>query len=226
MIIAAFLAAVFTLSPAKEEQFLRLSFEGAPYRLFVPSDYTARKRYPLVVFLHGGGGRGNDNQAHLRDGNGMLADLFARGDTLLVAPQTATEHDTRRILDLLHHVMEHYSVDRSRIYVVGQSLGGFGALDALAAQPDLFAGAVIIAAAGDPALAPRLVRVPIWFFHGERDAVIPVDQPRRLVAAIRRAGGSAKYTEYRGEGHGLAWLVVCERELVPWLFARSRHVRD
>jgi predicted peptidase len=219
LIAAAFLAAVFTLSPAKEKQFLRLSFEGAPYRLFVPSDYTARKRYPLVVFLHGGGGRGSDNEAHLRDGNGMLADLFARGETLLVAPQTATEHDARRILDLLGYITEHYSVDRDRIYLVGQSLGGFGAL---AAQPDRFAGAVIIAAARDPALAPRLVRVPLWFFHGERDDVIPVDQPRRLVAAIRHAGGSVKFTEYRGEGHGLAWLVVRERELARWLFAHSR----
>lgn len=222
MIAAAFLAAVFTLSPAKDKQFLRLSFEGAPYRLFVPPDYTARKRYPLVVFLHGGGGRGNDNEAHVRDGNGMLADLFSRGDTLLVAPQTATEHDPRRIFALLRDITRRYSVDESRVYVVGQSLGGFGALDALAARPDLFAGAVIIAAARDPALAPRLARVPFWFLHGERDDVIPVDQPRRLVAAIRRAGGSAKYTEYRGEGHGLAWLVVRERELVPWLFAQSR----
>jgi dipeptidyl aminopeptidase/acylaminoacyl peptidase len=64
--------------------------------------------------------------------------------------------------------------------------------------------------------------VPLWFFHGERDEVIAVAQPRRLVAAIRRAGGTVRYTEYAGEEHGLAWLVVRETKLVPWLFAQRR----
>lgn len=197
-----------------------------PYRLFTPPGYDARKdaraSYPLVLFLHGGAGRGRDNARHLTGGNGMLAKMFIGRDAFVLAPQTATTHDPAATLRIVDDVMKRYRVDRRRVYVVGQSLGGYGALGVIAARPQLFAGGIIIAAGDDGHSPARLARVPLWFFHGERDEMIPVTQPRRLVAAIRRAGGTVTYTEYAGEEHGLAWLVVRETKLVPWLFAQRR----
>jgi predicted peptidase len=195
---------------------------GIPYRLFVPEGYDAERTWPLVLYLHGGAGRGRDNVRQLTAGNAMLVEMFARtGTAFVLAPQTVSVHDVRKTLAVLDQVMATYSIDRSRVYVAGQSLGGYGTLHVLSDSPQRFAAAVVIAA-GDTGDARRLARVPIWFFHGEKDAVISVEEPRRLVARIRRAGGTVRYTEYRGEEHGLAWLVVRENGLVSWLFRQAR----
>lgn len=205
---------------------LRRALDGRPYRLWVPDDYDRRRSYPLVLFLHGGAGRGRDNERHLLEGNGMLINVFVaaqpRFQSFVLAPQTSNEHDTTATLAVLRHVLEEYRVDSTRIYLIGQSLGGYGALAALEAEPTLFAAAVVIAAGGSTSHARQYAKVPAWFFHGERDEVIPVAQPRRIVTATKRAGGRVRYTEYKGEGHGLAWLVVRERALVPWIFSQRR----
>lgn len=152
--------------------------------------------------------------------------MFVRAEkrfpAFVLAPQTSSEHEVDSTLAILDDVRARYRVDPRRIYVVGQSLGGYGLLDLVVARPELFAAAVVIAASGEPDVARSLTTVPTWVFHGERDELIPVEGVRRLVGAVKSAGGTVRYTEYRGEGHGLAWLVVRERELVPWLFAQRR----
>jgi len=211
---------------APTERFLRRTLDGNPYRLFVPGGYRGRSAYPLVLFLHGGAGRGRDNDRHLRNGNGMLVEMLVGAKpqfpAFVLAPQTTSEHDVKSTLAILEDTVARYRIDKRRIYVVGQSLGGYGLLDLVAARPQLFAAAVVIAASGEPSRAQSLATVPTWFFHGEKDELISVEGVRRLVAAVKSAGGTARLTEYRGEGHGLAWLVVRERELVPWLFAQRR----
>jgi predicted peptidase len=212
--------------PTPKERLLRRTLDGTPYRLFVPGGYRGRNAYPLVLFLHGGAGRGRDNERHLRDGNGLLVEMFVGAQkqfpAFVLAPQTSSEHDVQSTIAVLDDVKARYRIDERRIYVVGQSLGGYGLLDLVAARPHLFAAAVVIAASGEPGRARSLETVPTWFFHGEKDELIPVEGVRRLVAAVKSAGGTVRFTEYAGEGHGLAWLVVRERELVPWIFAQRR----
>jgi predicted peptidase len=152
----------------------------------------------------------------------MIATMFAGTESFVLAPQTSSQHDVRTTLAILDDVRSRYRIDPTRLYGVGQSLGGFGLLDLVQARPTLFASAVVIAASGDAARAPDLATVPVWFFHGEKDEVVPVEGVRRLVAAARKAGATVRYTEYAGEEHGLAWLVVKDRELVPWVFAQQR----
>jgi len=227
------LLAIFTLPPDLDRQLqscadlqIAVPSSVSQCRLFVPTG-DAKKRYPLVVFRHGGGGRGVANE-HLREGNGMLVQMFVGAESqrrfpaFVLAPQTSSAHDARAVLALVDAIVRRYPVDRSRLYLFGQSLGGFGAWDVLSLAPNRFAAAVIIAAGGDAAKARRFSKTPVWFFHGERDAVIPVDSARRMADALRRAGGTVRLTEYPGEGHGLAWLVVRENELVPWLFQWTR----
>lgn len=224
-VVAATVSYAVSRQPPKE-RLLLLTLNGAPYRLFVPAGYSGRTAYPLVLFLHGGAGRGRDNERHLLGGNGMLVEMFAAAESefpaFVVAPQTASEHGVESTEAILGDVRSRYRVDQKRLYVVGQSLGGYGLLDLVHARPALFAAAVVIAASGDPARAADLATVPTWFFHGEKDEVVPVEGVRRLAHAVKRAGGTIRYTEYLGEGHGLAWLVVKERELLPWLFAQRR----
>ena len=204
----------------------RGTFNGANYRLFVPAAYDGKTALPLVLYLHGGAGRGRDNERHLHDGNGMLIELFAGAEkqfpAFVLAPQTATTHDPETTFAILDDVRARYRVDATRIYVAGQSLGGYGLIDLIGTRPQLFAAAVVIAASGDRSFAKSLAGVPIWFFHGEHDEGVPVEGVRRLAGAVKRAGGTVRYTEYAGEGHGLAWIVVKERELVPWVFAQRR----
>ena len=222
---AAGLALAQTPQPSPE-RFLRRTLNDSPYRLFVPAAYDGKTALPLVLYLHGGAGRGRDNERHLRDGNGMLIELFAGAEkefpAFVLAPQTATTHDPATTFGILDDVRARYRVDPTRLYVAGQSLGGYGLIDLIGTRPKLFAAAVVIAASGEAARAPSLATVPVWFFHGERDAVVPVAGVRRLVAAAKKAGAPVRYTEYAGEEHGLAWLVVKERELVPWVFAQRR----
>ena len=218
-------ASAQSLEPAKE-RFQRGTFHGAPYRLFVPAAYDGKTALPLVLYLHGGAGRGRDNERHLLDGNGMLIELFAGAEkqfpAFVLAPQTATTHDPTTTFAVLDDVRARYHVDPTRIYVAGQSLGGYGLIDLIGTRPKLFAAAVVIAASGDRSFAKSLAGVPMWFFHGEHDEGVPVEGVRRLAGAVKRAGGTVRYTEYAGEGHGLAWIVVKERELVPWVFAQRR----
>jgi predicted peptidase len=228
LVVGALAATLCAARPqtAIENRLLRRTLHGIPYRLFVPGGYSARHDYPLVLFLHGGAGRGRDNERHLREGNGMLVEMFVESQkqfpAFILAPQTSSEHDVQSTLTIVEAVRARYRIDSHRLYAVGQSLGGYGLLDLVAARPQLFAGAVVIAASGEPDRAASLSNVPTWFFHGENDEVVPSQGVRRLVAAVKEAGGTVRYTEYPGEGHGLAWLVVRERELVPWLFAQRR----
>jgi predicted peptidase len=216
----AILALAFALQPQIDRRFVRRTHAGRPYRLFIPKE--TRHAQPLVLFLHGGAGRGADNSRQLTEGNGMLANMFVREDAYVLAPQTRNEHDAKTTLAILDEVMKRHRIDRNRVYVVGQSLGGYGAIDVLAAAPERFAAGVIVAAGDGGRDAKKLARVPLWFFHGERDETIDVAQPRALVAKIKAAGGKVKYTEYAGQEHGLAWLVVKDRTLAPWLFAQRR----
>lgn len=224
-LVAAGVSLAQTPPPAKDRA-LRGTFQGTPYRLFVPAAHDGKRALPLVLFLHGGGGRGGDNERHLLRGNGMIVQMFAGAENefpaFVLAPQTSSQHDVEKTLAVLEDVRSRYRVDPTRLYVAGQSLGGYGLFDLVAARPKLFAAAVVIAASGDPARAESLATVPVWFFHGENDAVVPVEGVRRLVAAAKKAGATVRYTEYAGEEHGLAWLVVKERELVPWVFGQRR----
>ena len=118
-------------------------FKTLPYRFFTPPHYDQKKKYPLVVYLHGGGGRGNDNQKQIDGGNGYLIDLFTSDKTqeqypsFVVAPQSPTEgwieqdlitptRYLQSVYDLISELQRTYSIDAARVYVAGQSMGGFG----------------------------------------------------------------------------------------------------
>ena len=210
-----------------------------PYRLFSPENSTRNKRYPLVVFLHGGGGRGDDNLKQIQGGNGFIIDLLTKSDSqakfpcFVVAPQSPQqegwiENDSitptnqlQLVLELIGHLERSFSIDTNRRYVLGQSMGGFGTFAIVTMQPKMFAAAVSICGGGDESRAGRIAQVPMWAFHGDRDEAVRVERSRNMIAAIRKAGGTPRYTEYTGEGHLIWSKVVKEPELLPWMFAQS-----
>ena len=124
-LLAMFIAATLLLTVPVSAQsldpgdprLLRRSLNERPYRLWVPADYDGSRSYPLVLFLHGGAGRGRDNERHLLDGNGMLINMFVtaqpRFPSIVLAPQTSSEHGVEPTLAVLRHVLKEYRVDRS-----------------------------------------------------------------------------------------------------------------
>lgn len=221
---------------------------GLPYRLFVPKNYDASKRYPLIVFLHGSGERGTDNQAQIEK-NGpprLISDAVQNQQpSFVLAPQCAPEkrwanwHDRapgqtmarmqaepsdpmRLLLQLLDELPRQFAIDPERIYVTGISLGGMGTWELLARRPQMFAAGVPICGRADLTTSPIIKRVPIWAFHGDQDTSVSVEHTRAMVGALKMFGAPVKYSEYAGVGHNSWDRAYDEPELYAWMFAQRR----
>jgi predicted peptidase len=128
----------------------------------------------------------------------------------------------RLTLSALDSLKHEFRIDTQRIYVIGLSMGGHGVWDLVTRFPKMFAAAIPVCSAGDPAKAAKIVGVPIWCFHGAADPVVGVAYARTMITALRKAGGTPKYTEYPGVGHDSYRNAFKEAELLPWLFAQRR----
>ncbi|MDQ3798787.1 MAG: prolyl oligopeptidase family serine peptidase [Acidobacteriota bacterium] len=214
-----------------------------PYRLFVPAHYDKNKKYPLVLWLHGGAGRGGDNEKQISGGNAPGATVWttresqARNPAFVLAPQCppgeswSAINDAERkpskhletVVELLRDLRKEYGgIDADRLYVAGQSLGGYGAWALITEYPEMFAAAIPLCGGGNAAKAKNLVNVSIWAFHGDEDKAVDVKESRKMIEAVRKAGGNPKYTEYKGVGHAVWERAFAEPELLPWVFAQKR----
>jgi predicted peptidase len=198
------------------------------YLLYQPKDYAARRDWPLVLFLHGAGERGDDLALLTLHG---LPKLVAQGQDFpffIVSPQCSEASwwpwEVERLGVLLAHVTAQHAIDRSRIYLTGLSMGGYGTWHLAVRYPELFAAIVPICGGGEtlPRLAGRLARLPIWAFHGDTDDIVPLAESERMVAAVNAAGGDAKLTVYPGVGHNAWDRAYGEAALYQWLLAQRR----
>lgn len=205
------------------------------------------KNPALVLFLHGAGERGSDNEAQLTHGVGDLIKwLGKKGKSAVVlAPQCQTgvwwadlrgnfrSDEGARLpekpsfmMDLVFGatdlLLKSEEVDRERVYVTGLSMGGFGSFAAVAYRPDLFAAAMPVCGGGDATTAQRMKGVPFWVFHGEEDKVVPLGSSETMVKALRGAGASVKFRKYPGVGHD-SWSATYRDPAVwEWLFAQKK----
>lgn len=218
--------------------------ESMPYRLFVPRGHVRQSTYPLVLWLHGGRGPRSDRDKPISEGNRVGSHVWtsprnqSRNPCFVLAPQCPpnevwadieTARPTKHLqlaFEILRELQQEYRVDDRRLYVVGQSMGGFGTWSLVSQYPRVFAAAVPVCGGGDPAEAPKLSGLPVWAFHGEEDEAVSVVRSREMIAAIRRAGGSPRYTEYEGMGHVIWDKVFSEPGLLPWVFAQKRGPED
>jgi len=216
-----------------------------PYRLFRPE--AARGKVPLVVYLHGNGGLGDDNLKQLAFGNilgtrvWLLPENQKRFPCYVLAPQTdrgwikydfsqepANElpgfgDGARLALEIVEALRREFAIDERRIYVAGNSMGGAGVWNIIANRWHFFAAAVICCGGVSPDDGTGSFETPLWDFHGGADEVVPVSSSRDRIEARRRAGGRPLYTEYAGVDHdGATRLAFTEPELVKWVFAQQR----
>ena len=206
---------------------------GLPCRVLLPEPYHPARRHPLVVWLHGSGERGGDNESQLRNGVTAFERDLARFHAIVVAPQ-APEGDTfggswyggesatqRAVVALTRELAGRASVDAQRVYLVGFSMGAIGGWDLLARHAGLFAAAVLMAGDLDidAVVSSPAASLPIWAIHGERDELVSNANIRALEA---RALPALRYTELAGTGHDVWQQSFAHAPLWHWLFSTAR----
>jgi len=215
-----------------------------PYRLLKPAKFDPSQKYPLVVFLHGAGERGDDNKVQLVHGMADFASPANREKypAVVIAPQCpknekwvdvdwgTLKHDMpekpaspmRLTHELMAALEKEFPIDADRIYITGLSMGGYGTWDALQRHPHRFAAAIPICGGGDPKFADQIKHIPIWAFHGTQDTAVKPERSRAMIDAIKAAGGTPKYTEYPEAGHD-SWSATYKNpDVHAWLFAQRR----
>jgi predicted peptidase len=217
--------------------------EGArlPYRLFVPHSYSNKQSYPLVLWLHGGTGRGGDNLKQLTKQNELGTHFWISNDvqdkfpTFVLVPQCPSDQfwadpeinqPSKALLlslEVLAKVQKEYSIDPERIYIVGQSMGGGGVWALLQNYPEKWAGAVVMSAYDNFTNVDAIARTPLWVFQGDQDTSVPVAMVRDMMKTLKKAHANLRYTEYRKTDHEVWTKAYAEPDLLSWLSSQRRN---
>lgn len=220
-----------------------------PYRLLVPDGYDFTHSYPMVLFLHGAGERGTDNDMHL--GNGLEYFVTPKAKTsfpaFIIVPQCPVNEQWVNMawdansgvrplkisksldiaLQIFDSVEKEYNIDRDREYVAGVSMGGYGTWDCVTRFPGRFAAAIPVCGGGDEdTVTNEVAKVPLWALHSADDSVVKVRRSQNMIKALIAKGGQPHYTEYPREGHASWDRAFQERDILPWLFAQKRGLPD
>jgi predicted peptidase len=219
------------------------------YQVYVPANFLSEEKWPVILFLHGAGERGDDGILQTQIGLGAAIRRHAeRFPCLVVFPQCQRkqvwfgEMETQA-LQALNQSRKEFNGDLERIYMTGLSMGGYGAFYIASRHPGKFAAIAAIcggvvppptfpfphdAAAAIPTerphaiIAKKIGQTPVWIFHGDADNVIPVTESRQIAAALRAAGGNVKYTEYKNIAHNSWDQAYTEPAFMPWLLSHRR----
>ena len=235
-------------SPLRADDFdhreLELDGETVRYRLLPPTEVVDGERYPLVLFLHGLGERGSDNERHLRHFPERMVttgyrdryrafvlapqcpgdDLWIGGDfrsRRLDPPSAPPTNAMSRAIAALQETVREEPIDPRRIYLTGLSLGGFGSWDLGIRRPEWFAGVLPVCGGGDPAFVHRLVDTPLWTWHGKDDRTVPARYTEALVERLRELGGSPKFELLDGVGHHSWNQAYGDEAGLDWLFEQQ-----
>lgn len=236
---------------AYQKKWLVQGPDTLPYRLLLPEHFDASKKYPLVLFLHGAGERGRDNEAQLTHGARLFINDTVRRKfpAIVVFPQCAANSfwsnvqmapdstggrtftfpeggaPTRAMAmveNLLEQLQRQYKLKGDQVYVMGLSMGGMGTFEIVRRHPDLFAAAIPICGGANTATAGALKTPKWWVFHGAKDDVVPPRFSEEMVAALKAQNASVKFTVYPEAGHNSWDSAFAETEFLPWLFAQHK----
>lgn len=207
-----------------------------PYRLFIPEDYDQQKEYPIILFLHGAGESGTDNEKQL----GNIKKMFEKNgdllsETIIVCPQTITGWNFDKdsygdkkgtlvsVIHLLDEIKKNYSCDNNRIYVTGLSMGGNGTWKMLAEYGNIFAAGIPICGWGDETKSDILKEIPIRIYHSKDDPTVSFAGSMEMYQSILKAGGkNVKFIELDGLGHNSWDYAYSDREAFSWLLAQNK----
>jgi predicted peptidase len=194
------------------------------YLLYLPPGYDQKQKWPLMLFLHGGGERGSDVNLVKKHGPPKLIDQGKQFPFIVVSPQCAKEQSWQPIelRALLDDVVAKYKVDLDRIYLTGLSMGGFGTWALAGYSPGRFAAIVPICGGGEASWAKRIAHIPVWVFHGAKDPGVPLRRSQEMVDALKKCGGKVNFTVYPDAGHDSWTATYNDPKVYEWLLQQKR----
>ncbi|MCM1991867.1 prolyl oligopeptidase family serine peptidase [Oceanirhabdus seepicola] len=210
---------------------IKKTFKGnyeLEYLLYLPEGYEeSNKEWPLMLFLHGAGERGDDINLVKLHGVPKVIEGGEELPFIVIAPQCPEglywDFTVLQLEQLIEGVMSELRVDNKRVYLTGLSMGGFGAYALASYRPDLFAAMVVICGGVAYAKRAELIKdIPLWAFHGEMDNVVPVEKSIEVVGEIKKVGGEPKLTIYPDKRHD-SWTATYENtEVYEWLLSHEK----
>lgn len=250
LLLASTLPALARVETGFLDRTVTVSGVSYRYQVFVPADFSKKKSWPVVLFLHGSGERGNDGLIQTDVGIGHAIRLKnSRFPFIVVMPQCRENKIwgdavmEAQALAALDASIKEFHGDRNRVYLTGLSMGGYGTWEIGAAYPERFAALIPIcsgllplkdmpelyvalpadAKGNDPyaEIARRVANTPIWIFHGDADQSVPVTEARHMAEALKAVNAKFKYTEYPGVGHNSWDNAYAEPDLFPWMLEQS-----
>jgi predicted peptidase len=247
-ILFAFLAAMAACIGRAETGFLHrtITVGGITYRyvVYVPAEWTAAKKWPVILFLHGSIEKGDDGEAQSKVCLGRIARMHpTRFPAIIVMPQCRMDADWRseqmeaQALAALDAASKEFNGDSERTYLTGFSMGGYGTWNMAAKHPDRFAALVVVAGGivwppsvailePDPIANPyvktakKVAQIPVWVLHGNKDENVPFSESRRMVNALKALNADVRFTEYKSEAHFICDSAYGEADLPAWLFSQ------
>ena len=206
----------------------KCTFKNFGYVVRNPKEMVAGKKYPLVIYLHGAGGRGRDMEIiythpFFKETKEFLA------DAVCVAPQCFADtwfNIFEQLQEFVEYVISWENVDPTRVYLVGASMGGYGTWQLAMSRPELFAGIVPICGGGMYWNAAHLKNMGVWAFHGDKDGCVYCEESKKMVEWVRASGGEAKLTIYENGLHD-AWTATFQNgEVWTWLLSHKSHYEE
>lgn len=243
----------FTVAAQDQKTFQKEHFIKAAdtlnYRILFPKNFSEEKEYPVVLFLHGAGERGDDNQAQLTHGSELFLKNQDEFPAFVIFPQAPKDDywakvevnrdsvpfqfdfmnkkpatkSLQLVMDLMDEMTSKSFVKKDQIYVGGLSMGGMGTFEIIYKKTEMFAAAFAICGGANPEIVKKYPEgFNIWLFHGEKDDVVPPDNSKRMARMINHYGGNAKLSLYPDDNHNSWDSAFAEPNLLPWLFSHKR----
>lgn len=195
------------------------------YLEYLPDGYTTSDNaFPLLIFLHGSGERGDSLDLVKIHGVPKQIEKGDKFPFIVIAPQCKKDEWWRgpELVALLNHLETKYRVDKSRIYVTGMSMGGYGTWAMALEAPQRIAAIVPVCGGGLPHRICEVGGVPTWAFHGDKDNVVPITESEKMINATKKCGVEAKLTVYEGGNHNAWDATYSNPEVYKWLLEHRR----
>jgi predicted peptidase len=207
--------------PANLERTVKVTMK---YLLYLPKDYEQKKSWPVILFLHGSGERGDNLDLVKTHGPPKLIEAGKQFPFIVVSPQCASGQSwtSLTLTALVDEIVERYKVDQDRIYVTGLSMGGGGTWALASYTPNRFAAIVPICGGGDKDMAKQIAHIPAWIFLGGKDPFLKVKDMQEMVDALKKNGGGPKFTIYPEAQHDSWTQAYNMPELYEWLLQQKR----
>ena len=220
--------------------------DSLPYRLLLPKNFDNDKKYPLIIFLHGAGERGNDNELQLVHGKDLFINMNKNNTfpSIVVFPQCSknsywanvsrinnsfsflgdpTENKSLKLVEgMINELQSNFKINSNQIYVGGLSMGGMGTFELVYRNPDMFAAAFAICGGANPKIGEKISKTNWRIYHGDKDFVVPVKLSIDMYNSIKSFNKNVYLKIYPNVNHNSWDNVFREPDLFKWLFSNSK----